>query len=103
MNRLIRWLRSVIFLARIASPFVWRICVNALRLVLLAVIALWSGIPTALNRMANEWLDRAIRHGWPTLYSEQLYYTFYGLALVMVLIGWILCSFTTIWILHLIF
>jgi hypothetical protein len=103
MNRLIRWLRSAIFLARIAAPFIWMICINALRLELLAVIALWSGVSTSLNRMANEWLDRAIRHGWPTLYSAQLYYTLYGLAFVMVLAGWILCSYTTMIILHLIF
>jgi hypothetical protein len=100
MNRLIRLLRSAFFLARIAAPFVWMICVNTLRLELLAVITLWSGVPTSLDRMANEWLDRAIRHGWPTLYSAQLYYTFYGLALMMILIGWTLCSYLTVFIIH---
>lgn len=92
-----------LFLGRIVVPFIWRVGLGALRLELLAVVALWSGVPTALERMANEWLDRATLRGWPTLYSAQLYYFFYGLALLMVLVGWILCSYTTIIILHLIF
>lgn len=103
MISLTRTLRTAFFLGRIVMPFIWRICVGALRLEILAIIALWSGVPVALDRMANEWLDRATLHGWPTLYSSQLYYLFYGLAFFMVLIGWVLCSYTTILILRLIF
>ena len=103
MNNVSRTLRTAFFLARIVMPFIWRICLAALRLELAAVIALWSGVPTALDRMANEWLDRATLHGWPTLYSAQLYHLFYWLALFIVLVGWILCAYTTIIILRLIF
>ena len=103
MNSLARVLRTTFFLGRMILPFVWRVCLVALRFELVAVIALWSGVPVALDRMANEWLDRAILRGWPTLYSSQLYYFFYGLALIMVLVGWILCAYTTILILRLIF
>lgn len=103
MNRLIRLLRSAFFLARIAAPFVWSVCVGALQLVAVAVIALWSGVPASVDRMANEWLDRALIGGWPSLHAPLLYNIFYMLASVMVLVGWILCSYLTIFILHLIF
>ena len=96
-------LRRVFFMARIVAPILWTVCWGALQLVALAVVALWSGVPASLDRMANEWLNRAILRGWPTLYSRQLYYFLYALAFVMVLLGWILSCYLTIFILHLIF
>ncbi len=75
----------------------------ALMLELNAVIHLWRGLPAALDETANEWLDRAILNRWPSLYARQLYFFFYGLALVLFLIGWVLSAYTTIFVLRLIF
>jgi hypothetical protein len=48
--------------------------------------------------MSNEWLDRATVRGWPTLYAPHLYYFFYGVAFVMVVIGWVISSYLTVFL-----
>jgi len=80
------------------APFVWTAVVGALQLIAMAVIALWSGVPSALERMANEWLDRAVLAGWPSLYAPQLYYFFYVIGFGMVVVGWVLCSYLTVFL-----
>ena len=104
MNNLPRrssgWLRTVLFLGRIAAPIVWSACVAALQLIAVAVIALWSGVPASVENMANELLDRAIIRGWPSLHAPFLYNLFYALAMVMVLVGWVLCSYLTVFLVN---
>jgi hypothetical protein len=84
-------------------PIVGSFLFFAFRLIAMAVISLWIGVPTALNNIANEWLDRAVIAGFPTQWDRQLYYIFWCLGFVAVVIGWVLFSFITVWIFHLIF
>jgi hypothetical protein len=84
-------------------PILWSVILFALRLVALAVISLWVGVPRAVDNIANEWLDRAIVTGFPTQYDRQLYYVLWTLGLLTVLVGWVIFSYITVGIVHLIF
>ena len=103
LERFLRTMRHLAFFARMILPIIGRVLFFAGRLIAVAVISLWIGVPTALNNIADEWLDRAVIAGFPTIWDRQLYYVFWALGLVTVVIGWVLLSFITVGIVHLIF
>jgi hypothetical protein len=84
-------------------PWVGRIITFMISFVLTSVISFWSGVPAIVERIANEWLDRAVAAGFPTQWDRQLFFTFRFLAFAMILVGWISLSFITVWIVNLIF
>lgn len=90
-------------LARIILPVIWFVVVASLQSMLVAVVAMWSSVPGTLDTIATHWQAEAILNGWPSRYDVQIYWFFYILAGAMFIFGWILCSYLTIFILHLIF
>lgn len=88
---------------RFFLPWVGRILMFMVSFILTSVISFWSGVPTMVDRIANDWLDRAVHAGFPTIWDRRLYYTFYCLAFLMVIVGWVTLSYITIWIVNLIF
>ncbi len=88
---------------RFFLPWVGKIIMFMVSFILTSVISFWSGVPTMVERIANEWLDRAVASGFPTQWDRRLYYTFYWLAFLMVVVGWVILSFITVWAVNLIF
>lgn len=84
-------------------PWVGRIIMFMASFIFTSVISFWSGAPTMVERIANEWLDRAVSSGFPTQWDQRLYFTFYYLAFLMIICGWVTLSFITVWIVGLIF
>jgi len=88
---------------RFFLPWIGRILMFMAGFILTSVITFWSGVPTMVERIANEWLDRAVSSGFPTQWDRRLYFTFYYLAFLMIVCGWVTLSYTTVWIINLIF
>lgn len=88
---------------RFFVPWVARAFLFILGIIATGVITFWSGVPSRVDRIANEWLDRAVLAGFPTEWDRPLYYTLWVLGLIMVIAGWVILSFITVWIFHLIF
>jgi hypothetical protein len=91
------------FFFRIIAPVVWFVVVASLQSMFVAVIAMWRSVPGTLDTIATHWQAEALLRGWPSRYDVQIYWFFYMLAGAMFVFGWILCSWLTLIILHLIF
>lgn len=104
MVRLINWLfKTVWFAIRLATPWLLRVFMSAILLSLTAVASFWIGIPNAAGQIADNWLDRAVRAGWPTLWDRQLRRVFLVVAFMTIVLGWIVLSFITVFIVKRIF
>ena len=99
----IRIFDYVVRVIRFFTPWIARTFVFILSLIATTVIAFWSGVPKTVDRIANDWLDRAVIAGFPTQWDRQLYHTLWVLGLIMVIAGWIILSFITIWLVRIIF
>ena len=106
MVRVIRILELSDYIIRIIRffvPWIVRIILFMLSSILTSIITFWRGVPTTTSRIADEWLDRAFLAGFPSVWHPQLYWTFRVLALVMIVFGWVISSYITVWAINLIF
>ena len=88
---------------RFFVPWVARAFMFFVVLIATSVLTFWSGVPRRVDQIANEWLDRAVLAGFPTEWDSHLYHVLWALGLLMVIVGWVILSFITVWIVHLIF
>ena len=88
--------RSVRFLL----PWILRILWATITLMGTAIASLWIGVPTATRRIAESWVDRAARRGFPTELDRTLYFMGRGVAFVTIVAGWIVTSYVTVWLIN---
>ena len=100
---MVRLIQLAWFIARLATPWIVRAVAYTVWLCLLAIASFWVGIPNAVDQIANSWLDRAILAGFPTQWDRQLYYVLWTLAFQTIVLAWVVFSFTTVFIVRLIF
>jgi hypothetical protein len=99
MGSFIAWLfQAVIFAVRISTPWVLRVMWATIKFSLIALASIWSGIPSAADKIATEWQRRAIYAGYPTVWDRQIYFVFYVIALMTIFTGWVILSFITVFI-----
>ncbi len=109
MDRLIRflflgqlltklWRNTMMFAAALWGGLVW--LVKALAT---AFLTFWAHIPALCSRFADMWLDKATNAGFPTIWAPTLYYLLWGLAFLMMLLAWVVCSYATITFLRVLF
>lgn|GEM_PF-6913285 len=106
MVRMINFLTLMHLLSRLVRfflPWIGRIIMFMAGFILTSVISFWGGVPAIIERIANEWLDRAVAAGFPTQWDRHLFFTFRFLAFTMILLGWITLSFITVWLVNLLF
>jgi hypothetical protein len=103
LERLLRIMALSIFLTRQLIPFLWSAVIASGKIMLLGVLAIWTGIPRSIEAIANEWLDRAMNAGLPSNIDNQLYWIFWLLALITVVVSWVILSFITVGLVYLIF
>ena len=104
MVRLINWLiHTVWFAIRLATPWIVRMFMYTVWLSLTTVASFWNGIPNAAAQIADDWLGRAVDAGWPTLWDRQLRRVFLVVAFMTIVLGWIILSFITVFIVKRIF
>ena len=61
---------------RLATPWIMRVFFFTLMSCATALAGFWIGVPAAVDKIANEWLDRATRSGFPTQWDRYLYWVF---------------------------
>jgi hypothetical protein len=104
MVRLINFLRFIqlsTWAMRQFIPWVRRMTMHMASYIFVTVITFWGGVPSKVDAIANEWLDRAHLAGFPGDQLPRLYWVFYVLAFGMIVLGWIGMSFLTVFIIHL--
>jgi len=103
MVRIVMGFYFTLRLLQMIIPWVLRSIGFTLKLMLTAISSLWVGVPQATHRIADEWIDRAVAAGFPTIWDRKLYYTIRIVAFITIVVGWVLLSFVTVWIVKLIF
>lgn len=84
-------------------PLVW-VVIFIVKLILTAVVSFFRGVPEATHAIAAEQEARVMQSGkLPTIYARHFYWAVRILAVLVVLFGWICWSFTTVYIVTLIF
>jgi hypothetical protein len=101
MVRVIVWWFFIIL--RFVIPLIFRLILFSLKLALMAFVSIWSGIPQATRRIADEWVIRAAIRKVPSEMETPLYYIFRGLAFLSIVAGWVVLSFLTVWAVNLVF
>ena len=79
-------------------PWVFKALIFMLMLVATAVGSLWAGIPNTMKIMADEWVQRAIKAGFPPAWEKQLQCGVSVLAFLTLIAGWTVLAFTAIFI-----
>ncbi len=93
----------LIRLLQIVVPWVIKPIGGTINLMLGTIASLWVGVPQATHRIADEWIQRAVAAGFPTIWDSKLYYTIRIVAFITIVVGWVLLSFVTVWIVKWIF
>jgi hypothetical protein len=79
-------------------PFQW-----IFMLMMTSLSVIWVGVPQATNRMADDWAGRLVAVRFVNVVDRSLYNIIKAIAVVMIVLGWILLSFFTVWIVKWIF
>lgn len=91
-------LKQIITFIRFAAPHALRLVFSALGqaiwVVILSVLALFRGMGSVADTVAERWLENALANGFPTLWERQLRYTFKTLARLTIITGWTMLLFT---------
>jgi hypothetical protein len=95
MGRIIRWL--FIFL-RIVTPWVIKFVLFVGKLIIAAVLAFWTGVPVAVDRIVKEWMQRAWDAHVQTEYGDLLHWIFTIVAYGMIFFGWIGLAYLTVFL-----
>lgn len=103
MVRIIMGFYFTLRLLQLVVPWVARSIGRALMWMMISMSAFWVGVPQVTHRMADELIRRATAGGVPTIWDQRLYYLFRTVAFLAILIGWIIQSFITVWIVKWIF
>ena len=102
MNIFLELMERIARIFRFFLPWIARLIAFMVSFILTSVFTFWRNTPQTVERIANEWLDRAVDNGFPTRWARQLYFVFYYLAWAMIILGWITLSFITVMIVGLI-
>jgi hypothetical protein len=89
--------------ARFFLPLVWKILVDMAKLAALSQVNYWGNVPTTMDRIANGWLAKGTQSGWPSEHEQFLFQAGRVIAFLLLLVGWILNAFLTVWIFQLFF
>lgn len=102
MGRLIGLLAIYKFF-KIVIPWLWRVAVFTVKTVVFSLGAWIIAFPKNIKVIAREWTDRAEVAGVPSEYDRVLYYGAGAVALVMILLGWVLSAYLTVWFIGILF
>jgi hypothetical protein len=91
-------IRFIFRAIRFLTPWLLRILWATLVLVGTAIASIWVGVPTATHRIAERWVERAVREGFPTEFDRLLYFMGRLIAFFTILAGWIATSFITVYV-----
>lgn len=88
---------------RWATPWLIRFSLAAAHLLLQAAVSWWTGVLNAVRNIAHDWQHRAALAGFPSEYDNLFYHAACFIAVVELVLGWIIASYLTVWIIGMIF
>ena len=91
--------RGLVKFILFAAPWALKIALFMAKTVCLAVAAFWVGVPAGVERIASDWMGRVVAAGFTTQFDTPLYYLFKAIAYLMILLGWVLFAYLTVWLL----
>ena len=97
---MVRIIILIVRFVRFVTPWVVKGALAMAKLVGTAIASLWAGVPSAVRRIANHWLQEAIDAGFPTQYAPHLYYILCVVAFLEILAGWIISAYITVGIVN---
>jgi hypothetical protein len=103
MVRLERFLGRVWWVIWFVTPWLWRLVLAILMWLGTAFAAFWGNVPNATASIATDWRDRAVVAGFPTEWDSRLFFLFWVIAFGMIVIGWIVLSYITVFVVQWIF
>jgi hypothetical protein len=83
-----------LFIVRI-WPVLVQLAIFTVRAMLIALAAIWTGWPTAAERIAWEWMGRAARMGIPSSLDKYMFPAMKVVAHFLILYGWMCWAFLT--------
>ena len=102
--KIIIWIvRRSLFIVLISMPWILKALIYVLLLVATAAGSLWAGVPYTINILATEWQVRAIKAGFPPKWERFLYYSFSIIAFLTIVAGWMILTFTAVFIMRSLF
>lgn len=85
------------------APYVWRFARMLFFLTITAISSIYLGVPTAVNRIADNWIEEATAAGLPIGYHRWLRIGARVVASITLFLGWMALASLTVFILRLIF
>ena len=88
---------------QIVIPWLWKIVKFTFKTIVISFFSWVITIPRIVRTIAQNWSLRAQVAGVPSEYDRLLYYGAMAIAILMVVIGWVLSAYITVWIISSIF
>lgn len=94
-----RILGRIIPVLSVIVRFLWRTTVLIVRTIGISLVSFINGVPQTTARMAAEWESMLIlEYKLPSIYAQTYFRSARILAVVIVVIGWVCFSFTTVFL-----
>ena len=91
-----RVFNQVLHWVRLLAELVWMMIATS-------VSSLWTGVPTARERIIEDWKQRASRAGMPTEWLPQFGSIVAIVSVIVMIVFWVVCAEITVLVLRLIF
>ena len=98
VDRMNRIIRLILIAIRLLTPWMLRFIWWGIVFAVMALRAILSGILPTVRRIAEIWTDRAIRSGLFTIYDRIIYTIACVVAFGCIIVGWVILSFITTWV-----
>ncbi len=106
MAGMIHFMQLMDLLIRAVRPILrwcWRSALFVLGFLATTMAAYGGAFLTAVGILAQNWCQRALDGGFPTIWDRRLYYICWCFALAVMLVGWVVLSYLTITVIRWIF
>ena len=94
--------RVIANILRVIFPWILRFLRMMFFLAITSLASIWVGVPTAVNRISDNWVSEATKAGLPDKYQRILLYTGRVIASITLVLGWLVLASLTVFILNLV-
>ncbi len=91
----------IVYLIRVCrffAPWLWRAFIGTVNWLIACFWIFWGGVPGRVSVIANQWVDRAVVDGFPTIWDRRLYQVLWVIAFVTIFVGWVFLAYITVWL-----
>jgi hypothetical protein len=97
------WLYALYKFFKFVIPQLLKVAWYTLKLVLMTMGKWMLNIPKDVKAIARDWSYRANVAGVPSEFDREIYYGSEVVAFVMIVAGWVISAYLTVWIVGLLF